>query len=550
MSGGLDQTFQILATTNNEAATQLLVDAVDGRDREIQNGALRALVRRRSPAGHSELLQRWSDLSERHKATIADQNSRMSASLRDALLSSDVELAAKGLDAVVRLREYDLISTLITIAEDKSHARAEGAARAVLTLSELLYDEVAAQRESRRRRDPRLTRKYIAASLEESVRRFDQHRRVDLLEAFLLLTGSNNGHLKQVLQNPHAKAYLPIVNLLGQSTRPGIQELLLSFLEEDQPPSAIHGILARRKDVPFLRRLFPRFGPGISRPLRLNARRIESFGWLKDGLSILKALGDEEQRGVVGLIMASGVNRLEACEVIQYLVREGTVNARRDASEALAEFHGADANRLAIECLQDEDVQVRANVVRQLRDRGIPGAMQRVLSLIDSPEDQVAEAACDSLKEFSFDRFLASFDLLDEEVAQSTGNLVRKVDRQAIPQLRIEFKSLSRTRRLRAIAIAVAMDGVPDIESELIEMLSDEDHFIRAEAARALVHAVSPAARQALRTLLVDESPSVQEAAEQTLQRLAEEGIKSRPAVLDLSQTTENLMQFSRESPR
>jgi len=80
-------------------------------------------------------------------------------------------------------------------------------------------------------------------------------------------------------------------------------------------------------------------------------------------------------------------------------------------------------------------------------------------------------------------------------------------------------------------------------------MLSDEDHFIRAEAARGLANTTSATAKQALRGLLVDDSPSVQEAAEKSLQRLAEQGPQRREVVLDLTQTTENLMQFSRESP-
>jgi HEAT repeat protein len=174
--------------------------------------------------------------------------------------------------------------------------------------------------------------------------------------------------------------------------------------------------------------------------------------------------------------------------------------------------------------------------------------MQQVLALVDSPDKIIADAARDSLSEFSFEKLLGSFDLLDEEVAGNTGQLVRKIDREATRKLAAEFESPSRTRRLRAIALAVAMGLVSEVETALIAMLSDEDHFIRADAARALGNASSAAARNALRDLLTDASPSVREAAEHALQMMVAQA--SVPPPTDLSRITEGLMQLTRESLR
>ena len=103
-----------------------------------------------------------------------------------------------------------------------------------------------------------------------------------------------------------------------------------------------------------------------------------------------------------------------------------------------------------------------------------------------------------------------------------------RIDPDSIKKLADEFESRSRTRRIRALGVAVAMDAVRDVEEYLLQMLRDEDHFLRSEAARAMRSCDTPAARHALRELLLDRSPSVQEAAENTLQSFAE-GIAPPP---------------------
>jgi HEAT repeat protein len=153
----------------------------------------------------------------------------------------------------------------------------------------------------------------------------------------------------------------------------------------------------------------------------------------------------------------------------------------------------------------------------QLRRRGIPGAMSRLLALVESPHAVVRRAVRESLAEFSFPRFLAGFDLLDEEVRRSTGLLVKRIDPETVPLLRLELKSKMRTRRLRGLAVAETIDLVEPIEREIIALLADEDHLVRAGAAAALARTGSEASRLALGGALHDSSPRVCETAEQSL---------------------------------
>ena len=176
--------------------------------------------------------------------------------------------------------------------------------------------------------------------------------------------------------------------------------------------------------------------------------------------------------------------------------------------------------------LADPDPQVQANVIPQLRGRGIPGVLPSLMELVESPYTVVRKAARESLAEFSFKRFVAAFDMLDEDVRRSTGLLVKKVNVQSVSLLNDELKSPIRS------APSPRSDDRPHdrrrrvgSKSEIIEMLQDEDHLVRMEAAVTLGESVSPAGVAALTEALNDKSEVVRLAAQRSLQ----EAIETRP---------------------
>lgn len=522
VADGLELTFSVLAKTQNEAAVRVLLDALDSQDRDVQVGALRAMLARRSPTAQRELLDRWHTLSKRWKRIVADSGGQLSNAIRDAILSPDEQLHQNGCDAVLTLREYDLIPLLVTAAEDTSIPRAEKSAETLLLLADSLCEELAAPRDYQNRRDPRVALAHVTGTLEQSVARFDQHKCREIVEAFLMLVGNDNPVLHDILHRPHDKAFLTLVNLLSNSPRRGVMRLILDALDDPRSPSVVYGILARRKDVSFVRHMLRRFSDDVPKSVQRNLKRIDSFSWLRDDMNLLSALNGEEQRGAIHLIMASGMSRLRAFDVIDFILTHGATEGRREAAVALNDFRGEAASASVVRALEDNDPLVRATAVRQLRERGTRRAMPTLLDLIDSPHEAVREAARESLAEFTFERFLATFGTLDNETLAETGRFVKRVDPLALEGLRSELQSPIRVRRIRAIQMAVAMKAVSEVEPLLIELIYDEDHIIRAAAAEALVESPSAASRTALRNLILDRSEIVRDSAERTLQIFAE----------------------------
>lgn len=517
MSEGLKTTLELLGKTQNEAAVRTLVPALDSSCAAIRKGALGAILSRRSPAGHGEVLRRLHTADEQSRAIIQEHSGRMIHALRDAVLGSDVQLSANGCRAATWFREYDLIPALITALEDPASPTRELAGQTLLELVNLLYGELAGPRPEGGRRDPELIRRQVIGALERSVARFPAHRRREILEAYVLLVNRDSAVLKQVVSDPHHAAFLVLVDVLSNNASSGVIGLLLAFLDDTRAPTAALGVVSRRSDLKFVQYFLRKIGHEPSKAVKQNLKRMSSVAWLENGTGLLDQLDDAAQHAAVKLAMNSGIARSQAYAVVEHLLLYGKPKGRRAAAEALGEFNGAEANALVEKALDDEDPQVQAYLLVQLRRRGIVGGLARLVEMIDSRHAVVRNAARASLAEFSFQHFLSAFDMLDDEVRQSTGRLVRKVDPQTIPQLRAEMKSQVRTRRLRALAIARVIDVVTRLEGTIAGLIKDEDHMVRAEAARALAQGELPISWEALEYALHDGSPAVREAAEQSM---------------------------------
>ncbi len=545
MTQGLATTFRLLTKTKNEAAIGLLIPALDSAHASVSEQALRAILDRHSVTGQKEIVRRLHQFDERWRSIIDQRHGRMSAALRDAVLAAEPQLCQNGCQAILWFHEYDLMPALINAAEDESNPNREMATATVLQLAELLYEELAARRDYRNRRDPQLARQHVIGSLEGSVKRFAKHRILAVIEAFLLLVHRDNATLKTILADPLDSSYRPIVEVLTHSHRPGIFRLVLSFLDDPHAPSSSLTLLAHRSDLKFVESLVRKIGYEPTGNVAMNVKKIDTVPWLQGDFSLLRELDDNAQFGAVQLAVRSGMARKSVFTVIEFLTLHGRVGGRRAASAALAKFNGAEANALALKALDDPDPQVQANAVGQLRPRGIPGVLGRLVDMVASPHDIVRRAVRENLAEFTFSRFLASFDILDDDIRRTTGEMVRKIDFEALDGVRQELVAKSRTRRLRAVKVVVALNVAEQLEEALIARLADEDHLVRSEVARALGACNTPRSRAALEKALEDRSLVVREAADAGLKPFGPEiPSQSQPAPLG---PTESLLPPTQE---
>lgn len=515
--GGLATTFALLEQTDNESAVAVLQSSLDSGLREVQDQALWTLLKRRHSGAALHLLRRWDRLHSRWKQQIAQRPGWLTSALFSGLTHGDAALFQAACDAAVFTRDYEVFSRLAAVATDPQHPQQPRAAAASLQLCELLAEELASPRDYRIRRDPQLARSHLLVILENNLSLFHQHRRRELIEAFLLLADRDNALLKRVLQSPSDPMFPPLTQVLATNPRPEIERLLLSYLDDPHAPLAALQIISRRSDLPFFRQLARKVGAEPPPVVLANLRRIDAFPWLPDRLDLVDGLRESEQVGIVPLVLACGMPRPQALAVIAHLARHAHPSGRRAAAQALASFSGPQADALCLELVGDEDPHVRAAAAVQLRPRGIPGAIQRLLTLLDSPHAVERQAAQNSLAEFRFEHFRDCFDQLPPAARREAAALVRRVDPQSLGHLRAELDAPSRGRRKRALEMVVAFDAAAVLEDALLEVLRDPDPYLRLEAIRVLAEVDTPAVRRALRDALLDSRPLVQKAAESAL---------------------------------
>lgn len=522
MSEGLGATFELLKTTKNEAANAVLLAALDSPRAEIQRAALAGILARRNLAGHREIVARFHALDDGSKDLLKKNARRFTLALRESVLSNDRQTCLNGCMAARMLREYDLVPPLLHALEDESNANSDLAGETLMGLIHLLCDDLSPGQGSDLRRDPEITSRQVLGALEGSVQRFGKHRRGEVLDAFLRLAPNDNLVLKQLLENPFDPAFRVLADLFVKSTQPSILRILVGFLDDPRAPSSVLGILGKRADREFVECLLRKIDERPSHAVAQNLKRMESLAWLKNNIALLDDLDEPLQRAAVQLAMGSAIPRPQAFSTIEHMLLRGKAAGRRAAALALEEFQGAEANALALKALDDSNPEVQAAVLQQLRRRGIPGALGRLVHSLDSSQIEVRRAARECLGEFSFAEFLKNFDMLTEEARQNSGELVKKVDPHLAPQLRAELSSRSRRRRLRGLAITQLLGVAAQVESGVLRLMHEDDHMIRAAAAAALGRCHSRASRDELLEALGDRSLTVRESAAKSLEQRGE----------------------------
>ncbi|MGI9429131.1 MAG: hypothetical protein ACR2NM_10765 [Bythopirellula sp.] len=518
MTSGLATTFETLAASRNEAANPVLLAALESNDSAVSDGALKTIIARRNKAGHLAILKRWHTLAAPQRDFLQEGRGRMSGALRDAVLSDNDQLFANACEIVEQFKEYDLVATLVTLAENQKSQHAEAATDLVLKLVQQLSEMLLGPRDYDDRRNPESLSRFVSEALERSVERFRTHKRSELIEAFVILAGPTSSVLCQILDEPHHPCYLTVIDTLTHSRSAGVIDFLLRTLQAEHASLNLLNVISKRDDAEFIGGMLDSLGDPIPTKTVKNLGRIRSFAWLSTEENGYLHFEEEYQASCIKLVATSGVKTDELLDMLENILKQGTSTARWAACEALASIPGDRGNHLVLDAIEDSDPQVQAAATRQIRDRHVPGAMGILLRKIDSPYEEVREATCEALSEFSFENFLVGFEGLTEDARLSTGALVKKVDPETVSGLLSEMDEDSRKRRLRAIEMADVMELVPQVSEGLLYLLVDDDHLVRASAADALQFCPTAEVQEALRRAANDQSGAVQNAAKSTLE--------------------------------
>jgi len=532
LPSGLATTVETLAASRNDAANAVLQAALASSDTAVYEGAMKAIISRRNKAGHLAILTRWHQLAPHQREFLQEGRGRISGALRDAVLTDDPQLFANACELIAHFTEFDIVPTLVTLAENQKNKHARPATDLVLHLVEELSAMLHQPRDYTDRRDPQAIARFVLESLERSVERFQTHKRTELIEAFVVLGGPTSAALGEILEDPRHPCYPTVIHTLATSASAGVMEFLLRSLRCERTSLNILKVISKRTDPKFVGELLRLADGEIPKPVVKNLKRIRSFQWLQPGDAGYASFADEDQARCIDIVSASGVKSDVFLDLLESILKRGEPTARWKACDALAAISGDRGNQLILDAVNDADPKVQAAATRQVRDRHVPGAMGLLLKQIDSPHEVVRAAARGALSEFSFENFLVGFDSLHDDARRTTGSLVKKVDPDTTAGLLAEMQSPSRKRRLRAIEMADSMELVPAVSAGLLQLLEeDKDHLVRAAVSDVLQFCPTAEVQAALRVAANDRSAAVQNAAKNSLAVFDDLGRELGPTV-------------------
>jgi HEAT repeat protein len=521
----LGKTMYHLAHTRNQAAVPVLASALASTRIEIRLGAIHGLVVRRNPEGHAQILARFPTFNDQELAELASSvvrsPHRMQAALRDVVLADDQRLCDSACHVILMGRVYTLIPTLVEVAEIHSHHHSVQAAATLVQLTSYLHQETLA-RHSERTCEPSVVLRQVLPSLEQSMLRYGDHQRLEIVDSFLLLVPPSNDVFLRILRDSASPCHQTVLNSLGTSAVVPIFELLAQLLHDTSlPTSALH-IIANRVDRKFLDYLLHNIGAPVSLRVLDNLRKLRMVRWLAEGRDALLELDGHSQAVAIELAGSGCVDRATYLSLLKFLLQEGQPDGRRAACDALAEFHDRYLDPLVLRTLEDPDPRVQAAAVRQLRHRGIYDAMERLVALLDHRAIEVRDAARSSLAEFNFSRYRGAFDSMDDATRQKIGRLVAKVDPTAISRVAEALTSPALSTKLRSLEMVYAMDIADKVFDRLTLLVDDPDVAVRTDAATVLGTCREFDALQLLYRAEEDASPSVREAASRSVDQISE----------------------------
>ena len=504
MSGSQQKTWDVLAKTRNRAALRLLAAGLRSASPDIRTNAIRCCIRRPDAESHRLLLRSFKRFDAADRAVLAQAHAAMphhlAGTLKAALLSGSAKRCADACHIVAECRDFDLFPALVQALERRDHRHPAALCAAMMELAAALHGELAAAAapHGSAHRDPVFVRRHVLGALESSLQTWVRHERSEILEAFLLIAPHHNATLLKVLQDRNHPCHERAIALLSSSTAPAILERLVELCRDTDAPTALLEAAARRVDRPFIDLFLRELKTPV--PLRLlhNMKRLRHVAFLESNRDMLLEFDGRTQAAAVELAVASGIAEDAKFELLTFWLQHGLAEARRASCFALTKFSCPEAAQLVLAALDDPDGCVQAAAVRQLRERGVPDALQTLVSLLDSRSIEVRDAAHSSLAEFNFVRYRAMFDLLDEEAARTTGTLVHKVDFSAREGLLAELTSPSVSARLRGIEMALAMEATRDVAEQLLALASGENVAVREAALAALRHDRMPEPMPAL----------------------------------------------------
>jgi hypothetical protein len=341
----------------------------------------------------------------------------------------------------------------------------------------------------------------------------------DIAESVLILGDPQHPVIRRVLWHGARSTRAVLFRLLQESRHPGVLQFLTDSLHERYPHPQVFAAIQQRRDGEFIAALLRSVEHGVSPPVAQNLQQVDRLAWLSLPLEHLDIIPLPLQPALVTFVEATQIPREQKAAVLEWLLRHGTTPAKLAATERLSLIDEETARDVVRENLSAADAAVQAWATAQLRHVALPDAYALLVRRLDSPLPEVREAARRELAGFNTEMVLALADEWSQEQAHRAGQLLLRIDPDALDKLRSALWHPSPQKRIRNLRSIVHLGLHDRLADVLAALVHDPDPMVRRVVAEALAAIPTETAELALLVLLEDEHPRVRDTAATMLQR-------------------------------
>ncbi len=482
---GLDSTFGVIRSLSREDCLQFLEMALAEPYDEIQGPAFTLLA---DPQGINRpdlIVRSFPTLVPAMRKRIEERKWHFINVAKDQIRGNPEKIRRAAYEMLAAFGEVDVAHLLAMAVNDASTAIRENAANAVEKLALRYHYHLLnwrSQGDEKSRIYVEENRALMTQALEVLLRTYQIHRKVVFIDIAIELGGPAYRLITDiVLSHGESPAYKGFIHCMGQAHSEAAMEMLfkLYFEREGNLHQAALDVMKTRMDAGFPVAIASWLGKlPPERFLQLSTRTREVLWW-----AAVEQNPDLEPIPASKLLEFLSKSFLEpksrdAMVAALFRSRYGEVRSR--VLLTLRELRSPLTLEFARKALEDPADEVKltgGKLISELR----PSDRARLLApLVASGCDELRRIAVKEIANVSFDRYLRSFDRLDERTRELAARALAKIDLSMMDRLTEEINSLEPKRRLKALKIVNYVDAEEDLRPMLLELLNDPDTHVRA----------------------------------------------------------------------
>lgn len=525
MVSSISKTFDLLSQSRNSHAVNALVLALDVEDPDIRELAVSALLEQQSTRGLVEVIRRYATHTPGIRKRLESQSNALDSAIRQCLLHGNNELQYCALEFVRITTDFRQIPTLVSLFQNNRlmNHQPDLATQVLRYLVGRLYeyfldtsvDSVYSRlflKNSRQIRRDNLNALALAA---EHFQEFD--RPEEIIENLLILGDVSDPVIRKIMWHSNGEIKQLVDKVLKESKHIGVMQLICDFTEVSYPsPKALEAI-TEREDPEFIAHLLRWLPERPSELQHTNFKQVGSVVWLRANRQDFWKIPQVLQTAVIRLLNLLEMDFVSKKQAQRWMLQHGTTEAKEAAIGILRDLDSVEVTEMVLESLDSEDPVQQAWATCQLRAQHVPDAINLLVDKIDSPVDEVREAARKELSSFDVDYVLEHYEEFNALVCPAVGKLLQKLNPKYILEFSRAMAHPLRKRRIKAARCVYTLKLHDQVIPALASLIEDSDDLVRRTSAEILASIENPAARQALIPLITDENSRIRDIAVKAL---------------------------------